>query len=307
MTNNGKVEHGKLLTEQRNPASQDIDARPVAEILQIINSEDRKIPAVVATEMDKIEQATHLVIQAFQAGGHLIYVGAGTSGRLGVLDASEIPPTYNASPELVQGYIAGGDTALRKAIEGAEDFPESGAELIRGIGVTDRDVVMGIATSGVTPYVLGALEEAREIGARTVFFTCIDPGQIEIDVDVVLAPQVGPEIVTGSTRMKAGTATKLVLNMISTTAMIKMGKVYENLMVDLKATNNKLTDRARRIISTISGCNYKEASALLDQANRLVKVALVMQKAKSGPEQAREYLERFGGNVRNAIAELERQ
>ena len=234
-------------------------------------------------------------------------MGAGTSGRLGVLDASEIPPTYNASPELVQGFIAGGDIALRKAIEGAEDFPEDGARLVREIGVTPKDVVMGIATSGVTPYVLGSLEEARSIGAKTVFFTCVNPTDVSIDVDVLIAPQVGAEVITGSTRMKAGTATKLVLNMITTTAMIKMGKVFENLMVDLKATNNKLTDRARRIIASITDCSYEEAIDLLDQSNKFVKVALVMKEAGVGPDQAQEYLDRYAGNVREAISELEKE
>ena len=307
MKDKPKVEHGKLLTEQRNPASMEIDARSVGEILSIINREDQKIAGIIAGEIPRIEQATNYVIDAFKQGGRLIYVGAGTSGRLGVLDASEIPPTYNASPELVQGFIAGGDIALRKAIEGAEDFPEDGARLVREIGVTPKDVVMGIATSGVTPYVLGSLEEARSIGAKTVFFTCVNPTDVSIDVDVLIAPQVGAEVITGSTRMKAGTATKLVLNMITTTAMIKMGKVFENLMVDLKATNNKLTDRARRIIASITDCSYEEAIDLLDQSNKFVKVALVMKEAGVGPDQAQEYLDRYAGNVREAISELEKE
>ena len=302
-----KIVHGNLLTEQRNLASRDIDAKPIVEILEIINAEDQKIPGIIAGEIQHIEQATQLVIDAFQNGGRLIYVGAGTSGRLGILDASEIPPTYNASPELVQGFIAGGDKALRSAIEGAEDFPENGAALMQEIGVIPEDVVLGIATSGVTPYVLGALTEARLMGAKTIFFTCVNPADISVDADIIIAPQVGPEVVTGSTRMKAGTATKLVLNMITTAAMIKMGKVYENLMVDLKATNYKLTDRARRIIASITECPYDEASELLDQANKFVKVALVMKKGGVSPEQAHAYLDRFGGNVREAISELEKQ
>lgn len=301
------IEHGKLLTEQRNAASREVDAKSIIEILEIINAEDQKIPGIVAGEIPNIERATQLVIDAFQTGGRLIYVGAGTSGRLGILDASEIPPTYNASPELVQGFIAGGDKALRSAIEGAEDFPENGAALIQEINITARDVVLGIATSGVTPYVLGALTEAKSLGAKTVFFTCVNPADISVDADVIIAPQVGPEVVTGSTRMKAGTATKLVLNMITTTAMIKMGKVYENLMVDLKATNYKLTDRARRIIASITECPYDEAGELLDQANMFVKVALVMKKGSVSPEQAHAYLDRFGGNVRKAISELEKE
>jgi len=297
---------GKLLTEQRNPNSMKLDSASIREILEIINREDQVIAIRVAEQMDDIEKATGLVDQAFQTDGRLIYVGAGTSGRLGVLDASEIPPTYNASPERVQGFIAGGDVALRTAVEGAEDFPEDGRKLIDEIGITNRDVVMGIASSGVTPYVLGSLERAKELGAATVFFTCVDRQHIDIDVDVLISVPVGPEVVTGSTRMKAGTATKMVLNMISTTAMIKRGKVYENLMVDLKATNVKLEDRARRIISNITHCTYEEAVDLLTQADNYVKVALVIHKSHASAAESRLYLERFTGNVRLAIDELEK-
>ncbi len=296
----------KLLTEQRNPASVKLDSSSIREILEIINREDQIIAQRVAEQMDDIEQATELVDQAFQNNGHLIYIGAGTSGRLGVLDASEIPPTYNACPERVQGFIAGGDSALRTAVEGAEDFPEDGQKLVDEIGVIEKDVVMGIATSGVTPYVLGALERAKELGASTVFFTCTDKSHIDIDVDVLISVPVGPEVVTGSTRMKSGTATKMVLNMITTTAMIKRGKVYENLMVDLKATNVKLEDRARRIISTITGCSYEEATDLLAKSDNYVKVALVMYKSHASAEESRLYLERFSGNVREAVEELEK-
>ena len=297
---------GKLLTEQRNPNSMKLDSASIREILEIINREDQLIADQVALQMDDIERATQLVDLAFQKGGRLIYVGAGTSGRLGVLDASEIPPTYNASPERVQGFIAGGDTALRNAVEGAEDFPEHGRKLMDEVGVNAQDVVMGIATSGVTPFVLGSLARARELGASTVFFTCTDRQHIDIKVDVLISVPVGPEVVTGSTRMKSGTATKLVLNMISTTAMIKRGKVYENLMVDLKATNIKLEDRARRIISTITSCSYEEATDLLARAGNYVKVALVMHKSHASAEESRLYLDRFTGNVRLAVEELEK-
>ena len=297
---------GKLLTEQRNPRSMQLDSASIREVLEIINAEDQLIAQKVAEQMDHIEQAAILVDQAFQQEGRLIYVGAGTSGRLGVLDASEIPPTFNESAQRVQGFIAGGDTALRTAVEGAEDFPEDGRKLIDSLDVGKHDVVMGIATSGVTPYVLGALERARQRGAATVFFTCADRSHIEIQVDVLISVPVGPEVVTGSTRMKSGTATKMVLNMITTTAMVKRGKVFENLMVDLKATNIKLEDRARRIISTISKCSYEEATELLTQAGNYVKVALVMQKSHAGAEESRLYLDRFGGNVRMAIEELEK-
>ena len=297
---------GKLLTEQRNPNSMKLDSASIREILEIINQEDHIIAAQVAEEMDDITKATELVDQAFQNGGRLIYVGAGTSGRLGVLDASEIPPTFNASPERVQGFIAGGDGALRNAVEGAEDFPEDGRKLVDDIKVNENDVVMGIATSGVTPYVLGALDRGRELGAATVFFTCAARDHIDIDVDVLISVPVGPEVITGSTRMKSGTATKLVLNMITTTAMVKRGKVYENLMVDLKATNIKLEDRARRIVSTITSCSYEEATELLSRADNYVKVALVMHKSNASAEESRLYLDRFKGNVRQAVDELER-
>ncbi len=297
---------GDLLTEQRNPNSMKLDSASIREILEIINREDQIIAGRVAEQMDDIEAAARLVDRAFQNDGRLIYVGAGTSGRLGVLDASEIPPTYNASSERVQGFIAGGDVALRTAVEGAEDFPENGGELIDEIGVTKHDVVMGIATSGVTPYVLGSLERAKKLGAATVLFTCVERNHILINVDVIISVPVGPEVITGSTRMKAGTATKMVLNMISTAAMVKRGKVYENLMVDLKATNVKLEDRARRIISTITSCSYAEAVDLLAQAENYVKVALVMHKSHASAAESRVYLERFAGDVRQAIDELEK-
>ncbi len=287
---------GRLLTEQRNPNSMKLDTASIREILEINNTEDQIIAGQVALQMDDIQKATELVDQAFQREGRLIYVGAGTSGRLGVLDASEIPPTYNASPERVQGFIAGGDTALRTAVEGAEDYPEDGRRLIDELNVNDQDVVMGIATSGVTPYVLGALERGRELGASTVFFTCADRSHIEIEVDVLISVPVGPEVVTGST----------LLNMITTTAMVKRGKVFENLMVDLKATNIKLEDRARRIISTITSCSYEEATQLLADAGNYVKVALVMHKSHASAEECRLYLDRFGGNVRQAVEELEK-
>lgn len=297
---------GKLLTEQRNPKSMKLDSSSIREILEIINNEDQVIAVKVADQMDDIVSATELVDQAFHKEGRLIYVGAGTSGRLGVLDASEIPPTFNANPERVQGFIAGGDIALRTAVEGAEDFPEDGQQLIDDIGVNKNDVVMGIATSGVTPFVLGALERGRDLGASIIFLTCADRNHINIDVDVLISVPVGPEVVTGSTRMKSGTATKMVLNMMTTAAMVKRGKVYENLMVDLKATNIKLEDRARRIISTITSCSYEEATALLADADNYVKVALVMHKSHASADESRLYLDRFDGNVRAAVDELEK-
>lgn len=297
---------GKLLTEQRNPNSMKLDSSTTREILQIINDEDQVIAQHVSDQLDDITAATDLVDQAFQKNGRLIYVGAGTSGRLGVLDASEIPPTFNSDPERVQGFIAGGDGALRTAVEGAEDYPEAGQKLMDDLNISTRDVVMGIATSGVTPYVHGALIRAGELGAGTIFFTCAHRDHIQLDVDVLISVPVGPEVVTGSTRMKSGTATKMVLNMITTTAMVKHGKVYENLMVDLKATNMKLEDRARRIISTITTCSYDEAAELLSKSDNYVKVALVMHKSHASAEDSQLYLDRFNGNVRRAIDELEK-
>jgi N-acetylmuramic acid 6-phosphate etherase len=300
-----KPKHADLLTEQRNPASQDIDTKSVQDILTIINNEDRKIPEIIQNIIPDITHATNLVVDAMAQGGRLIYVGAGTSGRLGVLDASEIPPTYNAPPTLVQGFIAGGDVALRTAIEGAEDSPEDGAKLMDEINISSVDVLMGIASSGVTPFVLGALQRTHDLGGKTIFLTCVAPEHIQINVDVLISAQVGPEVVTGSTRMKAGTITKQILNMISTTAMIKAGKVYENLMVDLKATNNKLVDRGRRIISSITQTDYQTATALLEQADNYVKVAIIMHKTNSTVEEAKKFLNQYHGNVRLAMKKIE--
>jgi len=292
---------GKLLTEQRNPRSAGIDAMSPRELVRLINSEDAAVPVAVASQEDAIVAAVELVADRFRRGGRLFYVGAGTSGRLGVLDAAECPPTFGTDPSMVQGIIAGGYGALMRAKEGAEDDQEAGAADLRERAPGPDDVVVGIATSGVTPYVLGALDEARGAGAATVFLCCSPSERDAIAADVVIAPAVGPEVVTGSTRMKAGTATKLVLNTITTSAMVLLGKTYENLMVDLTATCDKLRDRACRILAETAGVDHDEAARLIEAAGGSVKVALVMKKTRTGASEARDLLARAGGSVRRAL------
>ncbi len=292
-----------VLTEQRNPRSTGLDTMSVMEIVDLINSEDRTVADAVGRERERIAEAIVLVVERFRRGGRLIYVGAGTSGRLGVLDASECPPTFGTDPEMVQGLIAGGYDALIRAQEGAEDEADAGPSDLAEREPTAADVVMGIATSGVTPYVHEALAAAREIGAGTIFLSCspVDPG--EVAADVIITPLVGPEVVTGSTRMKAGTATKLVLNTITTASMVLLGKTYENLMVDLMATCDKLRDRSCRILVETLGVGYEEAADLMSEAGGSVKVALVMGKAGVGREEAERRLEESDGFVRRALGE----
>jgi N-acetylmuramic acid 6-phosphate etherase len=249
------------LTEQRNPRSTRIDQLSTIEIVDLINAEDRMVAQAVSEEREQIARAIELIVDTFKQGGRLFYVGAGTSGRLGVLDAAEMPPTYGTDPEMVQGIIAGGYAALVRAQEGAEDLPESGARDLDERGVRKGDFVLGIATSGTTPYVHGALRRAREVGARTGFLLCTYPSEeLQRTHDVVIAPLVGPEAITGSTRMKAGTATKLVLNTITTAAMVRTGKVYGNLMVDLQVTCEKLRDRGQRILMETVGVGAQRPS-----------------------------------------------
>jgi N-acetylmuramic acid 6-phosphate etherase len=286
------------LTEQRNPASEEIDRLTPLEIVEVISEEDHKVAPAVAREKDAIACAVEYAEQAFRSGGRLIYVGAGTSGRLGVLDASEMPPTYGTDPEMVQGVIAGGYEALLRAREGAEDRPEDGAAEMDSVEVGPNDFVVGIATSGTTPFVHGALDRARERGARTGFLLCTPPApELYEKYDVVIAPLVGPEVVTGSTRMKAGTATKLVLNTISTGAMIRLGKVYGNLMVDLRVTNRKLQDRGERILMETLGLERDEAVELLARAAGNVKTAIAMFVTGSDPDEARRKLLDSGGRI----------
>lgn len=289
-------------TERRNPRTASIDLAPHLEIVDVINAEDRLVPEAVASQRERIARAMELAEQSFRAGGRLFYVGAGTSGRLGVLDASEIPPTFGANPEMVQGIIAGGLPALTRAQEGAEDTVENGAKEIDARGVGPDDFVIGIAASGTTPYVHAALTRAAALGARTGMIACSALPQAVVDlVDVAIVPIVGPEVVTGSTRMKAGTATKLVLNIITTGAMIRLGKTYGNLMVDLRATNDKLKDRSERIVIEVCGVTRDEARALIEAADKSVKTAIVMQKLGVTREKALEALERAGGVIRRAI------
>ena len=286
------------LTEQRNPRSMRIDELSSLEIVDLINAEDRLVAAAVSEERLQIARAIDLVVDGLRQGGRLIYVGAGTSGRLGVLDASEMPPTYRTDPEMVQGVMAGGYEALTRAQEGAEDHPEDGAQAMDERNIDAKDFVLGIAASGTTPFVHGALKRARERGAHTGFLLCTYPSEELLQAhDVVIAPLVGPEVVTGSTRMKAGTATKMVLNMLSTGAMVRMGKVYGNLMVDLQVTCQKLQDRGERILMETLGVDRDEAERLLDASAGHVKTAIVMKRFGIDAAAAREKLERAGGAI----------
>jgi N-acetylmuramic acid 6-phosphate etherase len=292
---------GSLLTERRNPRSHDIDHMSAEEIVELINSEDRTVPDAVRREAPAIARAVDIVVDRFRRGGRLLYVGAGTSGRLGVLDAAECPPTFGSDPEMVQGLIAGGYGALVRAREGAEDRSEDGARDLGERNVGERDVVFGIATSGVTPYVLGALEEARRVGAATVFLSCSPADRGSVAADVTITPLVGPEVVTGSTRMKAGTATKLVLNTVTTAAMVLLGKVYENLMVDLVASCDKLRDRACRILMEVAGVDYDVAADVIAVAGGSVKTAIVMELRGVDRGEAEALLDASGGSVRRAL------
>lgn len=291
-----------LSTEERNPASMDIDAGSVVEMLTIINDEDKKVAAAVGKEIPYVAAAVELVVEAFRNGGRLLYVGAGTSGRLGILDAAECPPTYGTDPEMVQGMIAGGERAVFRSAEGAEDREDWGVRDLEAKKVEPRDVVCGIAASRRTPYVVAAVRRAKELGARTVFVTTNPRSDFRYDfVDVAVCAEVGPEVIMGSTRMKSGTAQKLVLNMITTAAMVKMGKVYENMMIDLQMKSRKLEERAKRVVMTITGISYEEAGEVLTEAGGHVKKAIVMVRAGVSAAEADERLKRSGGFVRSAI------
>ncbi len=299
--------HKKLpTTEKRNPRSERIDEQSTLEIVTLINEEDMLVPQAVAREQKRIAQAVDMIVTRMRAGGRLYYVGAGTSGRLGVLDASECPPTFGVKPSLVQGIIAGGRRALVRSIEGAEDYPQDGAEAIDKKRVGPKDVVVGLAACGVTPYVHGALKRARRLGAGTIFVTCAPESIDSIPAEIVINPVVGPEVVTGSTRMKAGTATKLVLNTLTTTAMIKLGKVYGNLMVDLRAVNNKLRDRSVRIVVDVTDLSRRRAQALLRRAEGRVKAALVMHYRQVDLHEALRILDETEQSLRRAIGDAKR-
>ena len=289
-------------TEQRNLNSTEIDLKSISEIVQIFHEEDKKAVAAVEAESDAIAHAIDLCVTAFRAGGRLFYIGAGTSGRLGVLDASECPPTFSTPPEMVQGIIAGGDVALRRSVEGEEDKPERGAEAIRDCQLTPQDVLVGIASSGRTPYVIGALKAAHIIGATTIFLCCVQPPeQLRTWVTHFITPIVGPEIITGSTRLKAGTATKLVLNMLTTVSMIKLGKVYDNLMVDVHASNTKLVERSVRIVQAVTGVAAAVAEATLAQAGGRAKLAIVMLSEGLNAADAEALLARHSGFLRSVL------
>lgn len=285
-----------LPTELRNPATEHIDQVSTLDMLRIINEEDGKVAAAVAVVLPEIAQAVDAVALRFEQGGRLFYIGAGTSGRLGVLDASECPPTFSVSPTLFQGIIAGGDSALRKSSEASEDSPEQGAADLSAHGFSPQDTLVGIAASGRTPYVLGALGFAKKMGALTVALTCVPDSEMTRVADISIAPVTGPEVLTGSTRLKAGTATKLVLNMISTGIMIKTGAVYGNLMVNVQPTNAKLVDRAQRIIMAATGVDQSTAAALLSKAGS-VKTAIAMQKLSLTPEEAEARLRAAKGSL----------
>jgi N-acetylmuramic acid 6-phosphate etherase len=286
-----------LLTEQANPASQGIDTLPTEAMLRIINDEDAKIAGAVAREIPRIGRALDAIVAALERGGRLFYIGAGTSGRLGVLDASECPPTFNVSSDTVQGIIAGGERALAQATEASEDDPASGVRDLHERGFRSGDVLVGIAASGRTPYVLGAIDQARRMGAITVGISCTPNSELSRRVDFPIEPLTGPEVIAGSTRMKAGTATKLVLNMLSTGAMIRLGHVYGNLMVNVQPKNEKLRARACRIIEQAAGVGADRAAELLELAGHSVKTAIVMGRLRISREEAALRIEKAHGRI----------
>ncbi|HKJ68571.1 MAG TPA: N-acetylmuramic acid 6-phosphate etherase [bacterium] len=300
------AENFSLVTEKQNERTSNIDTLSTEEILKRINDEDKAVPYAVEKTIPEITEAVELVVEALRRGGTLFYVGAGTSGRLGVLDAAECPPTFRSDPDQVRGIIAGGREALVRSIEGAEDYPEDGMKALQEHHVSVKDVVCGIATSGKTPFVLGALEYARSQGIPTIAIICNPVEAEEVHADVLINPIVGPEVITGSTRMKAGTATKLTLNMITTTAMIRLGKVYGNLMVDLTAVNKKLVDRAQRIVMQVTGVDRDHAAAVLEQAHYKVKNAILMSLKDIEYAESVRLLEQSDGILRRAIAESDR-
>jgi N-acetylmuramic acid 6-phosphate etherase len=290
-----------LTTEGRNPASEDLDSLSPLEIVQLINAEDAMVAEAVGEQEEAIAKAIDVISNRLLHGGRLIYVGAGTSGRLGILDAAECPPTFNSDPSQVLGIIAGGPEAMLRAVEGAEDSPELAAEDLRKVELCSHDVVVGIATSGRTPYVLGALDFARSQGAYAIGLSCNRDAMIRSRADLSIAPVVGPEVVSGSTRMKAGTATKMVLNMLSTGAMVRLGKTYGNLMVDLQATNTKLTARSKRILCSLADLTDEQAVDLLSRCDGELKTAIVAHQLGQDPGKARQRLQAAHGRLKQAL------
>ena len=288
-----------MITEQQNAKSIDIDLKTIPEIVSIFNQEDKVAIDAVTAESDAIANAIEVIVDAFNNGGRLFYIGAGTSGRLGVLDASECPPTFSIDPDMVQGIIAGGDKALRKSIEGAEDSPDKGSFEVRNHGISSNDVLIGIASSGRTPFVLGALKEANTRNATTILLSCVPPSNdLKEYVNHFITPIVGPEIITGSTRLKAGTATKVILNMLTTISMVKIGKVYNNLMVDVHASNSKLIQRSIRIVQSITGVDSQVAQETLKLAEGSAKTAIVMIEKGMNKNQAINLLDKHNGFLR---------
>ena len=289
-----------LPTEARNPATENLDSLSPLELAQAMHIADREALAAVEYELPQVARAIEAIAAYLDSGGRLFYLGAGTSGRLGVLDASECPPTYNTPPELVQGLIAGGDAALRRSVERAEDDESQGRRDLEQHGFSAKDVLIGIAASGRTPYVLGGIRYARSLGALTIGLSCVPGSELAEAADLAITPATGPEVVTGSTRMKAGTATKLILNMLSTGALVRLGYVYGNLMVNVQPTNTKLRDRAARIISTITGLPHPDSAALLEHAGS-VKTAIVMHGLGLSREEAEQRLLVARGRLRTAL------
>lgn len=294
-------ELSKLVTEQRNEATFNIDELNTVDMVRLINSEDKKVPLAVEKEVEYIAEAVDIVTNAFKNGGRLIYIGAGTSGRLGVLDASECPPTFGVPEGMVVGLIAGGLTALHKAVEGFEDHEEYGAKDLKNIDLTEKDVVCGIAASKRTPYVLGGLKYAKSMGAKTLAVVCNPRENLSFDVDTAICVVPGPEVITGSTRLKAGSSQKMVLNMITTSAMIKLGKVYENMMIDLQQNNLKLVERSKKIIMMASDATYDEAAMHLNNADGHVKTAIFLSLTDANVDEAKFHLEKNGGFLKQAI------
>ncbi len=301
-SNHSTVDLTKLVTESRNPSSEKIDTCSTHEILTIINNEDKKVALAVEAEIAQIAKAVDIISDAFIKQGRLIYIGAGTSGRLGILDASECPPTYGTSPDQVIGIIAGGNAAILKAVENVEDSPQLAIEDLKHIQLTENDVVVGIAASGRTPYVIGGLTFAKSIGAKTISLCCNRQAPMVDLADIAITPVVGPEVVTGSSRMKAGTAQKLILNMLTTASMIKQGKVYSNLMVDVEATNAKLMERQINIVMQATECRREDAIWALAQSGKQCKTAILMILANLSAEQANKALCENHGFIRQALA-----
>lgn len=294
-------ELASLVTESRNPNSYDIDVMETEDVVRLLNAEDKKVPLAIEKEIPYIVQAIEFVTEAFKKGGRLIYAGAGTSGRLGVLDAAECPPTFGVEVGMVVGLIAGGYQALTVAVEGYEDHKEYGAKDVSEVNVSDKDVVCGIAASRRTPYVLGALEEAKRRGAKTITVVCNPREHLQYDVDVAICPVPGPEVIMGSTRLKAASAQKMVLNMITSVAMIKIGKVFENMMIDLQLKNKKLIERSKKIIMIAADVSYEEAEKYLKKSNNHVKTAIFLALTDETVEKAHFYLERSEGHLKPAL------